>query len=186
MVVPILQRLDARDRALYLRHAVEPAACPALRLWIAATHLGGARATVLAILVPLLVGAATGTGPLISAALACAAATVVSHLCVQVVKRSVGRPRPSRACLHGAGGVRAALVEEPDRFSFPSGHACAAMTVAASYVVLAPSLAIPLLVLASLVGLSRVRLGVHYLGDVLAGQLIAIAAAAIVHAWPGV
>ena len=60
------------------------------------------------------------------------------------------------------------------------------MTVAASYVVLAPSLAIPLLVLASLVGLSRVRLGVHYLGDVLAGQLIAIAAAAIVHAWPGV
>ena len=116
MVVPILQRLDARDRALYLRLAVEPAACPALRLWIAATHLGGARATVLAILVPLLVGAATGTGPLISAALACAAATVVSHLCVQVVKRSVGRPRPSRACLHGAGGVRAALVASGRRW----------------------------------------------------------------------
>jgi membrane-associated phospholipid phosphatase len=38
-----------------------------------------------------------------------------------------------------------------------------------------PTLALPLTVLAVVVGMSRVRLGVHYPGDVFAGQAIAIA-----------
>jgi undecaprenyl-diphosphatase len=37
-----------------------------------------------------------------------------------------------------------------------------------------PSHAIALMILAVAVGFSRVRLGVHYPGDVLAGQLIAL------------
>jgi undecaprenyl-diphosphatase len=65
-------------------------------------------------------------------------------------------------------------VEVPDRFSFPSGHACAAMSVAIGFAVAFPALAAPLLVLAWLVGFSRVVLGVHYPGDVLVGQAIAL------------
>ena len=63
----------------------------------------------------------------------------------------------------------------PDRFSFPSGHACAAMSVAFAYGMSMPGLALPLTLLAVIVGMSRVRLGVHFPGDVLAGQVIAIA-----------
>jgi len=77
-------------------------------------------------------------------------------------------------------GMREALVREPDRFSFPSGHAAATMSVALGYGIVFPVLALPLLSLAMLVGFSRVRLGVHFPGDVLVGQLIALTTAAVV------
>jgi undecaprenyl-diphosphatase len=67
-----------------------------------------------------------------------------------------------------------ALVREPDRFSFPSGHATAAMAVALAYAVVFPALAPLLIAVAEAVGFSRVRLGVHYPSDVLVGQVIAI------------
>jgi undecaprenyl-diphosphatase len=93
----------------------------------------------------------------------------VSHIIVQVIKRTVGRPRPSR----GLAGQP--LVVEPDRFSFPSGHVAAAMSVAFIYATAYPSLAVPLVLFAGAVGISRVFLGVHYPGNVLIGQLIAVA-----------
>ena len=48
------------------------------------------------------------------------------------------------------------------------------MSVAAAYAFAYPHLAPALVVLAGLVGMSRVVLGVPYPGDVLMGQLIAI------------
>ena len=74
------------------------------------------------------------------------------------------------------------LVWEPDCFSFPSGHATASMSVALVYGVAIPEVAAPLLILALLVGFSRVRLGVHYPSDVLVGQLIAVGSAIVLSA----
>lgn len=168
MTLAIIRRVDAGDRALFarwtLQAGIESHAC---RVWRALTHLGGATCTLAATLVPVIAG-----GPARGAARDALVVLVVSHLLVQAVKRSVGRPRPSRSA------AAAALVAEPDRFSFPSGHAAAAMSLAMGYAGAYPALAPLFTMLAVLVGLSRVALGVHYPGDVFAGQLIALAAAA--------
>jgi len=162
---PIFARLDAHDRALFERWSIGPdAALLSRRAWQAITHGGGTTCSILAATLPALAG-----GEVARAARLALVTLVVSHLVVQLVKRTVGRPRPSR------GASVAALIAEPDRFSFPSGHAAAAMSVAMMYAVTFPSLALPLFLAALLVGFSRVVLGVHYPGDVLIGQAIAIA-----------
>ena len=164
----LLQRLDARDRELFTRWAVFDEASRGVRFfWMVVTHLGGAAATIVACLAPIVV-----RGPLAEIGARALAILAISHLAVQLVKRTVGRSRPSRAVGY------AALIREPDRFSFPSGHAAAAMAVAAAYSRAFPELAPAIVALAFVSGLSRVVLGVHFPGDVLSGQLIAILTAA--------
>ncbi|MBV9880823.1 MAG: phosphatase PAP2 family protein [Gemmatirosa sp.] len=173
MIGPWLARLDGHDRALLTRMSASARSHAELRAWRAVTHAGGSVATVLACGVPLLVGAALPNAFALRLGGLVTATVVGSHLAVQVVKRTVGRPRPTL----GAGVT--ALAAEPDRFSFPSGHAAAAMSVALGYATAWPN-AQPLLVaLAVLVGVSRAVLGVHYVGDVIAGQLLALGAALV-------
>jgi undecaprenyl-diphosphatase len=162
----LLFRLDARDRALFTRLALgDTAPLSSTWLWIAVTHLGGATSAMLAVLLPLLVA----QGPVRDAALLGAWSLLTSHLVVQLIKRRASRERPEPA------RQGRSLVGVPDKFSFPSGHACAAMSVAFAFGIMLPAYAVPLTLLAVIVGMSRVRLGVHYPGDVFAGQLIAIA-----------
>lgn len=162
-----LIRLDARDRALFSRLALTSTTARSRRhFWTSLTHLGGARASIgLALMQSLVPGG--------SLALAWRTLCLLglSHLVVQLIKRTVGRPRPSARESSGA------LVLIPDRFSFPSGHACAAMALALGVASAVPALTVPLLIGALLVGFSRVMLGVHYPGDVLIGQAIALVAA---------
>jgi undecaprenyl-diphosphatase len=165
MVNTLLTALEARDRALFVRWSLfERASRPARLFWTALTYLGGVTCSLVAAALPLAAG-----GPISIAARQALVALVASHLAVQLVKRTVGRARPSFRVLDCR-----ALVQEPDRFSFPSGHSAAAMSVAFVYAVAFPTLAIVLIPLALLIGMSRVCLGVHYPGDVLIGQLIAV------------
>ena len=107
-------------------------------------------------------------GAVRAAAIRAALGLTISHGIVQVIKRKVLRERPSIAA-----GTEA-LIAAPDAFSFPSGHATAAMAVAFGFALAFPGWAAPLILLAAAVGMSRVWLGVHFPGDVLAGQAIAI------------
>jgi undecaprenyl-diphosphatase len=160
----LFARLDARDRALFTRLSVfDTASRGARAFWTAVTHLGGAISSVTIAGFPFVT-----RGALMPEARQAMTTLVVSHLIVQFVKRTVGRPRPARVL----GDV--ALVVEPDQFSFPSGHAAAAMSVAIVYAFAFPALAGALIPIAMLVGVSRVCLGVHYPGDVLIGQVIAV------------
>ena len=146
-----------------LRCAISPAAPRASRLgWAVVTHSGrhravgpGGRASLARLL------------PSSRASRRRSSTLVISHLLVQLVKRTVGRGRPSiePGCL--------ALIREPDRFSFPSGHATASLAVALPYGVVFPLWAGRCCCSPWLVGFSRVRLGVHYPSDVLVGQAIA-------------
>jgi len=131
------------------------------------THLGDA---VVAIGVAgfLLVGVIPG---LEQAGAQAAFTLLVSHLLVQLVKRTISRPRPRLPV-----GM-ASLVEAPDRFSFPSGHSAAALSVALPLFLTLPLwVGTPLLLMGVAVGLSRCYLGVHYPGDVLAGWALAVGA----------
>ena len=166
MRASLLSRIDARDRALLGRWVLDDLT-PArtARLWRALTHLGGARVSIVAVLLPY----ALGGMMLRTAAWQAGAALLLSHLMVQLVKRRLKRARPTVHVLDRA------HADIPDQFSFPSGHSAASMSVAFAYAVAMPSLAVPLVLWATIVGFSRVRLGVHYPGDVVVGQGMAIA-----------
>jgi len=162
--VRFVQRLDGHDRRLLVRWALGEAAGDRRRRgWIVVTHAGGAIVTIASVLIPLL-SAPWPRAITVRAALA----LTVSHLIVQAMKRAVNRERPQVT----------PLIRCPDCYSFPSGHATAALAVALSYAVAWPALVSVLVTGALVVGWSRVALGVHYPGDVLMGQLIALATVA--------
>ncbi len=128
------------------------------------THLGGARATLGLGFALLAWDRRLGAGALL--------ANAGSHVVVQLLKRAVARPRPC-----DASGAPLALVDLPDRHSFPSGHAAAATAVAASVAILHPLAAPLVLPAAALVAYSRVALRVHHVSDVLAGAALGLGGA---------
>jgi undecaprenyl-diphosphatase len=129
------------------------------------THLGGARVTIAVGLLLVAVGEQL-------LGLAALFALTTSHLVVQALKRAVARPRPC-----DANGRPLALIELPDPFSFPSGHAAAATAMSATVAFAHPFLAPMLLPLAALIAISRVTLRVHHVGDVLGGVILGLAGA---------
>jgi undecaprenyl-diphosphatase len=132
------------------------------RLMRALTHLGDPASWIV---MGLLLGLAGGEGPRYCALLGTAAglALAVAH----PLKRLCCRRRPD--C--GIGGF-AALAENPDAFSFPSGHTAVAFAVAAAFAGPGSALGLLALTLAFGIAVSRVYLGAHYPLDVAAGMLV--------------
>ena len=116
----LLDRLHSRDTALYRRWRLDgDDASPDRRLWVVLTHVGGATPSIAIALLPVIFNHS------ILAPIGWQAGIVLglSTLVVQVMKRNILRTRPTES-------HEEALVVVPDRFSFPSGHATAVMSVA--------------------------------------------------------
>lgn len=154
--------LDRDERMLLYLVTRRPA--PLIAVMRTVTHLGDAVVTIGIVLLLLV----SGVTALVTAGWLAAFTLASSHTLVQILKRTIARPRPELP-------VGAALAAAPDRFSFPSGHAASSLSVAlgAAGLLTAP-LAGAMLGLAAAVGLSRCYLGVHYPGDVVSGWALAL------------
>lgn len=99
---------------------------------------------------------------------------VVTNL---TIKPLVSRPRPWLV-VEGLGHI----VEENDPNSFPSGHTCAAFAAGMIWMRTLPWRwgRVAAVVLAALMGLSRLYAGVHYPTDVLVGAIIGALCALVI------
>ena len=90
------------------------------------------------------------------------------------LKQVLRRERPAVVFPHLVGGFRAA-----DRFSFPSGHACAAWLHATVLGAAEPRALLLLVPWAIGVAWSRIRLGVHFPADVAVGGALGVVCALV-------
>lgn len=92
----------------------------------------------------------------------------LSSLIVQTIKRLVDRPRPYMVleCL-------VPLKTPSSKYSFPSGHSCAAFSYSLVLANAFPNFAPLFICSATLVAISRVYLGYHYPTDIVIGAFLA-------------
>lgn len=87
-----------------------------------------------------------------------------------IVKNIVQRPRPFVTFTD-----LQIIIATPSEFSFPSGHTSSSFAAAAVfYRHLPKKIGLPSVILAGLIGFSRLYVGVHYPTDVIAGVIMGI------------
>ncbi|MET3566199.1 undecaprenyl-diphosphatase [Leifsonia sp. 563] len=101
-----------------------------------------------------------------------AIASVLSVVCVQLIKHTVGRARPTE------------ILVNADTGSFPSGHTANAATMVVVLGILFPRVWVWILgvVWAVLMAVSRTYLGAHWISDTIGGLLLGAGVAVIVWA----
>lgn len=100
----------------------------------------------------------------------------ISQIIVQSLKKLLSRERPY------------AIIEKLNTFgidlsdySFPSGHTTASFSIATTIALNIPKLTYIVFIVATIIGISRIYLGVHYPTDVAAGLILGVGSAILVH-----
>ena len=86
-----------------------------------------------------------------------------------IIKNLVARPRPC-----DIDAAVTLLLSRPHGHSFPSGHTINSMVAAVALFLNNKKIGIPAIILATLIGFSRMYLFVHFPTDVIAGIVIAV------------
>lgn len=169
----LIQFLMGLDREILLwiqtalRHDI------ATPFFIGLTRLGDSGMIWILIALGLLVGRKTRT----VGGMALCSLGITFILNNVMLKNLVGRIRPYEVIQ----GLEC-LIEKQKDFSFPSGHTGSSFAAAVVLLCCLPKkYGIPAMVLAVLIGFSRLYLGVHYLTDVLCGGMIGTMVALIVY-----
>lgn len=108
-------------------------------------------------------------GAVFAAGLALGANVLISHVWA--------RPRPSVA---HPGSVHLWFTGPSADPSFPSDHASAAFAVAIAILMVSRRFGLVMILVAGAIAVSRVAIGLHYPGDVLAGAVVGLLAALVV------
>ncbi len=108
-------------------------------------------------------------GAVVAAGLALGTNSLISHVWA--------RPRPSVA---HPGSVHLWFTGPSADPSFPSDHASAAFAVAFAILMVSRRFGLIMILLAGAIAISRVAIGLHYPGDVLAGAVVGLFAALVV------
>jgi undecaprenyl-diphosphatase len=115
-------------------------------------------------------------------AVALAAAMLMERIVYYIMKNTLKRLRPCDFKKN-----LKSLIAASDKFSFPSGHTSAAFCFSTITILTFGGAFAAMFVWASLVGASRVIIGVHYPGDIVAGAVmgsgIAVATASMLNIW---
>ena len=99
-------------------------------------------------------------------------------LLVHIIKKIVSRERPYNI-LENINTFNLKLKD----YSFPSGHTAASFSIATILYLNIPQLMIPVMLLALLVGISRIYLAVHYPSDVLVGFIVGSVTSIFTHSY---
>lgn len=100
----------------------------------------------------------------------------LSQMVVQLLKKIVSRIRPYDIFKH----INTFNIYLKD-YSFPSGHTAASFSMGLIIALNLSSFMLPVMILAGMVGISRVYLGVHYPSDVFAGAILGSVSSLVTH-----
>ena len=148
------------------------------------THVGGFMVLVVVLIVIILYSHLKGKKTLRRLTILALIAFLCSDIVTAILKHIIREPRPfvSLDNVH-------LLISESDPLSFPSGHTTSTLSVVTFYVLNMKELArkhyrlidVALIIFAVVIPFSRMYVGVHYPGDVLAGAVIGIIGALIIN-----
>jgi undecaprenyl-diphosphatase len=148
------------------------------------THFGGFKVLVVVLIAVILYAHLKDKKTLRRLTILALIAFLCSDIVTAILKHLIMEPRPFVTLdnVH-------LLIAEDDPLSFPSGHTTSTFSVVTFFVLNMKELAkrhyklidVALIIFAVVIPFSRMYVGVHYPGDVLAGALIGIAGALIVN-----
>jgi undecaprenyl-diphosphatase len=161
MKLGLLQNRYAEKEVRWMKQLQAAEVIPWLRHWAPViTQFGGTHCIIACTLLLFLMTRDDGMILFICA---------LSHLVVHLLKRIFVRTRPYERSDELE--LRSAKMHDP---SFPSGHTAAAWTLAMQVTLIWPLAGLLMVPMATLVGWSRIYLGVHFPGDVIVGMLIGV------------